>query len=253
MGRGTATNARFEIGALVFRFRNVLVPLVVVVLAASARGADFLVPAALDPWVDALGIAVIGLGLAIRLATIGRSRVRRSGVRKALAVPTLYVDGPYASCRNPLYLANATILFGVAMLFDSRWMVGVALPTAWAAIAAIVAAEERVLEAKFGARYREYRTEVPRFLPRDPRALVSLGGVDWRHALRKEHGPIFATVSVVMLLGAAEDVARNPTAVDRLPTRVAAWLVIAVAWTGVRVAKGVGLLRTDPAAHLRCG
>ncbi len=251
MGLEAATSTRPDVGALVFRFRNVVAPCALAAMAISARRADFLVPRTLDPWVAALGVAAIVVGLALRFATVGRSRIRRSGVHKSLAVPTLYVDGPYACCRNPLYVANAIILTGLAAVFDSRWMVFAGLPAAWIAIAAVVAAEERTLAARFGARYGDYCARVPRFVPRAPLALLSLRGLDWGRALRKEHDPIFATISAAILLSTVEDMARHHGPSDALPTRVAMWLVAAAAWMAVRVAKRAGRLRAMTMSRVR--
>jgi len=226
-------------GHALFRGRNVLAPLAVVLLAVGARPGDFLTPPALDRWLAALGMLAVAAGLAIRVLVIATSPIRRSGVHKRVVAPTLYDSGPYGWCRNPLYLANATILIGLTMIFDSRWMVGLALPAALLGIRSIVAAEERVLLASFGDRYRDYCRRVPRFLPRPPFPSGAPLAYDWRRALRKEHGTAFAAVSVALVFAAAEDAARLGRAAWhwREPMWLGVWLVAAALWAAVRVWK----------------
>lgn len=236
-------------GHAVFRARNALAPLAIVLLVASARRDDFLTAPPVDRWLDGLGALAVAIGLAIRFLVVATSGIRRSGVRKRVVAPTLYDTGPYAWCRNPLYVANGIILAGLTLLFDSRWMVGVGLPIALLAIRSIVAAEERVLLESFGARYREYCRRVPRFLPRPPFPVVDASRFDWRRALRKEHGTVFAAVTVALALEAAEDLARTGSAAWQWhePVVLTAWLVVAALWATVRHLKHTGRL-SDPAA-----
>ena len=226
-------------GHALFRCRDVLVPLAVVLLVIGARRDDFLAPPALDRWLDALGALAIAAGLAIRALVMATSAIRRSGVHRRVVAPTLFDTGPYAWCRNPLYLANATILIGLTLLFDSRWMVGLALPAALLGIRSIVAAEERVLLATFGDRYRDYCRRVPRFLPRPPSPSGAAPAYDWRRALRKEHGTAFAAVSVALAFAAAEDAARLGRAAWhwREPMWLGTWLLAAALWAAVRIWK----------------
>jgi protein-S-isoprenylcysteine O-methyltransferase Ste14 len=229
-------------GHALFRCRDVLVPLAVALLVVGARRDDFLAPPALDRWLDALGAFAIVTGLAIRSLVMATTTIRRSGVHRRVAAPTLLDGGPYAWCRNPLYLANATILVGLTLLFDSRWMVGLALPAALLGIRSIVAAEERVLLATFGDRYRDYCRRVPRFLPRPsfpPGPSGAALAYDWRRALRKEHGTAFAAVSVALAFAAAEDAARLGLGAWhwREPMWLGTWLLAAALWAAVRVWK----------------
>lgn len=232
-----------DAGHAVFRNRDALVPLAVLVLAACSRREDFLAPPALDPWLDALGLVGILAGLAIRALVLGTSGIRRSGVRRRVVAEILHDSGPYAWCRNPLYLGNATILVGLSFVFDSRWMVGVAVPAALLGIWSIVLAEERMLRETFGARYRDYCDRVPRFLPRMPRTEDDgTRRVDWRRALRKEHGTIFSAATAAALLALAEDHVRTGFAHRHTLLIVGTWLGTALSWTIVRFLKRQGRL-----------
>ena len=82
-----------------------------------------------------------------------------------LSQPTaLVLDGPYRFSRNPDYIGQALLCAGIALIFD--WPA--ALVATFAALALVhrfvVPREERFLEQKFGAAYREYTRRVPRWL-----------------------------------------------------------------------------------------
>ena len=79
---------------------------------------------------------------------------------------SLMVQGPYGYTRNPMYLALFSALLGWLLLYQN-----IALLLYFIAIAALVTAfviryEEPHLRREFGADYTEYKTNVPRWLPR---------------------------------------------------------------------------------------
>ena len=78
----------------------------------------------------------------------------------------LVIQGPYRYVRNPMITGALLILLAEAILFQS-------LPIAtWLTVFFIGNAiyfpffEEKGLEQKFGDKYREYKTHVPRWIPR---------------------------------------------------------------------------------------
>lgn len=78
----------------------------------------------------------------------------------------LVVVGPYRYTRNPMISGVALLLLGQALCWGS-WVLGL-----WAGLFVLinhtffVLAEEPGLERRFGAPYREYKANVPRWLPR---------------------------------------------------------------------------------------
>jgi protein-S-isoprenylcysteine O-methyltransferase Ste14 len=231
-------------GHVFFRTRDVLAPVAVLLLVVSARRGDFLASPSIDRWLDGLGVLAVVVGLTIRSLVMATSAVRRSGVHKRVVAPTLFDTGPYAWCRNPLYVGNAIILIGLSLIFDSRWMVGLALPAALLAIRSVVAAEERVLMEDFGVVYRDYCRRVPRFVPRLPFPRQAAVAIDWRRALRKEHGTAFAAVTTALVLRATEDLARMGSAAWHWhePVILVAWLVTVALWAVARHLKRTGRL-----------
>jgi protein-S-isoprenylcysteine O-methyltransferase Ste14 len=78
----------------------------------------------------------------------------------------LVAVGPYRHMRNPMITGVATMLLGEALFFGS-WLL-VLWACAFVAInhAYFLLSEEPGLERRFGASYREYKANVPRWIPR---------------------------------------------------------------------------------------
>jgi protein-S-isoprenylcysteine O-methyltransferase Ste14 len=76
----------------------------------------------------------------------------------------LLSHGPYAFTRQPMYLSELVLLFGWAVFYGS---IGVLIGSSVAFLAfnfVAVPMEERILEARFGEVYRQYKSMVPRWL-----------------------------------------------------------------------------------------
>ena len=77
----------------------------------------------------------------------------------------LVTSGPYAWSRNPMYLGHLTSLAGLALATGSPIAVA-GLLWQWRRLAERVAIDEERLERIFGDEYRDYRSRVPRWIPR---------------------------------------------------------------------------------------
>jgi protein-S-isoprenylcysteine O-methyltransferase Ste14 len=66
------------------------------------------------------------------------------------------MSGPYRFSRNPDYIGQAVIYTGIALLVNSVWVLLAQLPVLFLIHYAIIAREERYLEARFGAEYARY-------------------------------------------------------------------------------------------------
>ncbi|OFX17867.1 MAG: hypothetical protein A2Z18_04615 [Armatimonadetes bacterium RBG_16_58_9] len=78
----------------------------------------------------------------------------------------LVTAGPFALCRNPLYVGSFLISVGYFFTCNrmDAWIGGVAL--FWLFHGGAVIYEERLLRDAFGEDFEEYCRNVPRFLPR---------------------------------------------------------------------------------------
>jgi protein-S-isoprenylcysteine O-methyltransferase Ste14 len=72
--------------------------------------------------------------------------------------------GPYRFTRNPIYLSMVLGLIGLAIAFNSLWLLLTLVPFALVIRYGVVAREEAYLERKFGDVYRGYRARVRRWL-----------------------------------------------------------------------------------------
>jgi protein-S-isoprenylcysteine O-methyltransferase Ste14 len=127
-----------------------------------------------------LGLALIAGGVALWAWTVRLFARIGKGTLAPWDPPShLVVEGPYRHVRNPMITAVLSVLVGEATLFGSP-----ALLIWFAAFFAInwvgfLVYEEPGLEGRFGGEYREYRDNVPRWLPR---------GTPWTPAGRPRHG-----------------------------------------------------------------
>jgi len=111
-----------------------------------------------------VGGAVFALALA--LAAWAIATLTRAGSNVPTSMPTMTIvdAGPYRFTRNPIYLGMIVGLIGLAIAFDSLWLLVALMPFALVIRYGVVACEEAYLERKFGDVYRRYRSRVRRWL-----------------------------------------------------------------------------------------
>jgi protein-S-isoprenylcysteine O-methyltransferase Ste14 len=193
-------------GRFFFRHRNYLFPLVLLGVAVWTPPRRFLESPAADAWFDALGILVCAAGQTVRALVIGLAYVPRGGKDRRVHADELVQEGLFAHSRNPLYVGNLLVYFGLFLILNSKagWLAG--LPFFVLAYAAIVRAEEGFLARRFGPAYEDYRRRVPRFLPRwtGIGATLRARPFDGRRVIRKEYGQAFAWLTAVCALLAQE-------------------------------------------------
>lgn len=81
-----------------------------------------------------------------------------------VAVARLVDCGVYGLSRNPIYVSWLGIVGGLALWFDSLWMLAL-LPLLWTFLErAVIAREEHYLELRLPESYRSYRERVPRWI-----------------------------------------------------------------------------------------
>lgn len=111
----------------------------------------------------AIGVAIAVAGFALALwavLTFGRAG---TNVPTSLPATTLVRHGPYRWSRNPIYFGLTTLYAGLAVALDAAWAL-ILLPVLLIVMHhGVIAREERYLEGKFGATYREYRRDVRRW------------------------------------------------------------------------------------------
>jgi protein-S-isoprenylcysteine O-methyltransferase Ste14 len=234
-----------DFGDAVFRYRNALFPVASLLL---------LLP---GPPLFANGVVAIAAGLVVALAgqsirafTIGYDYIIRGGRNGRVYAEGLVTGGAYQLCRNPMYVGNMLILCGLAIASNTWTCLLVAVAAFGFFYVAIVAAEERFLEGKFGAGYRDYVRAVPRWIP-SRATLGSLAGgfghIHWRRILVKEYGTPMGWW--VLLVFASWVQLRRSGQLQPLPGLFQALLIggaaLAVAWLVIRVLKKSRRLTAD--------
>jgi protein-S-isoprenylcysteine O-methyltransferase Ste14 len=111
-----------------------------------------------------VGVVPLGAGTALVLwAVSSHYRAAPHGWEIGLTPNYLLASGPYRFSRNPMYVGEAAIWAGWAVLFGS-------LPVATGLVAIVmvqsgaVRVEERMLRRRWGEFYDDYRARVPRWL-----------------------------------------------------------------------------------------
>jgi protein-S-isoprenylcysteine O-methyltransferase Ste14 len=182
----------------IFRHRGGI-PVLFVLSAMFFASPTYPYEPALDVWLDLLGVAVIGLGLTLRLWAVGHAGAHTRSCK--LRAPRLVTTGPYACVRNPIYLGNLLIGLGVVVMAESWICLGILFVGFSLEYGAIVSLEEEFLTRTFGEAYLVYVRRVPRWVPKVSALSSTLGGeFSWR-ATRKEYHAVF---SALAMAGAVE-------------------------------------------------
>ncbi len=153
-------------------------------------------------FVAGLIVALTGESIRIWSLRYAGSATRTTG---EVGADVLVTSGPYGYLRNPLYLGNFMLSFGILIMAWPwmPWLMFIFLALFYVQYAAIISLEEDFLHKKFGLLYQEYENNVPRMLPR----LRSWGRGDrkptpLKKAFRTERNSLqsFSIVTVAILL-----------------------------------------------------
>lgn len=114
-----------------------------------------------------LGAVLFALGLALFAWCVALfARVGRGTLAPWDPTQNLVAVGPYRHVRNPMITGVATMLVGETLFFGS-WSIA-----AWSLLFMLInhvyfiSSEEPGLERRFGESYRNYKANVPRWIPR---------------------------------------------------------------------------------------
>lgn len=116
-----------------------------------------------DPWREAVGLALFGLGLFFAIwarVHIGSNWGTPMTQKKE---PELVTSGPYRLVRHPIYSGILTAGIGTAIALGWFWLIVVGLAGIYFVYAATV--EERYLAGEFPDAYPEYRRHSKMLVP----------------------------------------------------------------------------------------
>jgi protein-S-isoprenylcysteine O-methyltransferase Ste14 len=191
-------------GNFFFRYRDAISPAVFLALLVATRPRLLGGSLDTDRWLDIAGLLASLTGQALRIAVIGYAYIVRGGKGRKVYAEDLVTGGFFSACRNPLYVGNLLIYFGLIIVWNSPWMYAIAVPFYLFLYSSIVAAEEEFLHGKFGAAYDAYCHDVPRWVPDLRRLGAGLEGMafNWRRVVLREYGTIVAltlTASILLI------------------------------------------------------
>ena len=165
-----------QIGGVLFRHRGWL-PLLFL-------GIPLVMPGTTSPFRWEVGLALIVIGEAVRLAGVAAAgTVTR---RRSRNVQRLVTYGIFSWSRNPLYNGNFLICMGFVTISGVLWFLPIAVLLFALEYELIVRYEEGVLESIFGREYLDYKNETPRWIPRPPRGERPASEYHWGEAFRSE-------------------------------------------------------------------
>jgi protein-S-isoprenylcysteine O-methyltransferase Ste14 len=148
---------------------NVIVrpPIAWALAALAGLALNWLMPLPFLPAALAAGwLGAIVFALALALVAWAISTITRAGSNVPTSLPTTTIVeiGPYRFTRNPIYLGMVLGLIGLAIAFNSLWLLMTLVPFALVIRYDVITREEAYLERKFGDVYRRYRARVRRWL-----------------------------------------------------------------------------------------
>ena len=115
----------------------------------------------------ASSLAFIFFGHLIRIQVIlARQNATSGRNRNEQVADSLNTKGWYSLVRNPLYVGNFLIWFGLSLYLFSFWLSLSLVLMFWIYYERIVFAEEAFLTNKFGQEYSDWCNETPVFIPK---------------------------------------------------------------------------------------
>jgi protein-S-isoprenylcysteine O-methyltransferase Ste14 len=131
--------------------------------AIAGLALDWLVPLPFlpDGWP---GAVVFVLALALGVWAVVTMTRAGSSVPTNRPTTTIVEHGPYRFTRNPIYLGMFLGQIGLAIAFNSLWLLMTLVPFALVIRYGVVAREEAYLARTFGNAYRGYCARVRRWL-----------------------------------------------------------------------------------------
>lgn len=235
------------LGTFLFRSRDAVFPVVLIALL-------FLSTPHLpgnDPGVarllDVAGVVVALLGQALRVAVVGYRYIVRGGKNRQVYAEGLVTTGFFALSRNPLYVGNLLILFGLLLIWNSPLMYAIGVPFFLLGYRAIVGAEEAYLGREYGQEFAEYCRRVPRWWPALGRMRAATAGMafNWRRVILKEYGSAaywMAGAAVLLMVKNRRYAVVQGSVSNDVPYWIAVGLVAAL-WAWARYLKKSKKLR----------
>lgn len=107
---------------------------------------------------------VIAIGLGLDLWAMATMMRTRTNILPNRAAGRLVTQGPFAISRNPIYLGNTMLMFGIGLAFNVLWLLPLGICAAALVERLAIRREEAHLALMFGPEWVAYATTTARWL-----------------------------------------------------------------------------------------
>ena len=111
-----------------------------------------------------LGLILVVAALFIDVRTFLELRKHKTTILPTKGASHLVTSGPFSFSRNPIYLSNTMLTFGLGFALSNPWFFATGLLAAIATNHLAIKSEEKHLAAKFGSEWRKYSKRVRRWI-----------------------------------------------------------------------------------------
>lgn len=144
-------------------------PIILVCTIAIGFIVDFFVPLSfprhvIGEFLHGLGFLTIVLALLIDVAAMTKMHKHKTAILPHKGASKLLTDGVFAFSRNPIYLANMMLIFGLGLAFGNWWLCVLMVIAGFATQKLAIEREEKHLDTKFGRTFRSYKKKVNRWI-----------------------------------------------------------------------------------------
>jgi protein-S-isoprenylcysteine O-methyltransferase Ste14 len=191
-------------GQWLFRWRSYLpligIPLLFIALRYTKIVERIFGDSVNDFW-ESFSIIISFVGLLVRCVTAGYVPRGTSGRNtKTQVADVLNTTGMYSIVRNPLYLGNFIIIFGITLFIQALWFALIVWIGFWVYYERIIFTEEEFLRKKFGEQFILWAKNTPIIFPRFSNWKKPALPFSYKTVLRREFSTLFSITSTYFFL-----------------------------------------------------
>lgn len=110
------------------------------------------------------GLIMIVAAIFIDVRTFQELKKHDTTILPTKGASHLVTTGPFSFSRNPIYLSNTMLTFGIGLAMQNLWLFVTGLLAAFATNYLAIMREEKHLGVKFGSEWRKYAKRVRRWI-----------------------------------------------------------------------------------------
>lgn len=121
-------------------------------------------PSPIKELLDVFGVLLIAIAILIEVTAVLEMRKAKTTILPNKGSSKLITKGPFSFTRNPIYLGNVILLFGLGLFLENIWFWLFALLCGALTQKLAIEREEAHLQAKFPAAFLAYKKKVRRWI-----------------------------------------------------------------------------------------